>query len=147
MNRVQTKLLLAVAASLLFSNSLIAQTNPYTPKTVLPPATKASRVKITQGPEPELVRNNWAIITWQTNNPGGTDQHNGIVHFGTSPDNLTQTAKSPIHLNREHPDTTFRVRVLGLSPQTTYYYTVDSEESTGVGDRVKSSVRTFTTSK
>lgn len=148
MNRIHTKLvLLAVAASLLFSNSLIAQSNPYTPKTVLPPAPKAASVKIMQGPEPELVRNNWAIITWQTNNPGGTDQHNGIVHFGTSPNNLSQTAKSPIHLNREHPDTTFRVRVLGLSPQTTYYYTVGSEESTGVGDHVKSSVRSFTTSK
>lgn len=148
MNRVHAKLvLLAVAAILLFSNSLIAQSNPYSPKTILPPAPKAASVKITQGPEPELVRNNWAIIRWETNNPGGTDQHNGIVHFGTSPNNLSQTAKSPIHLNREHPDTTFRVRVLGLSPQTTYYYTVDSEESTGMGDRVKSSVKSFTTTR
>ena len=148
MSRVHAKLvLLAVVATLLFSNFMVAQSNPYTPKTVLPPAPKAASVKITQGPEPELIRNNWAIITWQTNNPGGTDQHNGIVHFGTSPNNLSQTAKSPIHLNREHADTTFRVRVLGLSPQTTYYYTVSSEESTGAGDRVKSSVRSFTTSK
>lgn len=140
--------LLAVAVSLFFPNSIIAQSNPYTPKTVLPPAPKAASVKITQGPELELIRNNWAIVTWQTNNPGGTDQHNGIVHFGTTPDNLSQTAKSPIHLNREHPDTTFRVRVLGLSPETTYYYTVESEESTGVGDRMKkSSVKSFTTSK
>lgn len=90
-----------------------------------------------------MVRTNWAIVRWGTNNPGGTNQHYGIVHYGTSANDLSQTAKSPIHLNRDHSDAIFRVRIIGLSPQTTYYYTVDSTESTGAGDSVK--VKSFTT--
>ena len=35
-------------------------------------------------------------------------------------------AKSHIRLNMPHPNTIFRVRVDGLKPGTTYYYTVDS---------------------
>ena len=146
MNRVHVKLLMmAAAGSLLFANSIIAQDNPYSPKAILPPAPKTASVKITQGPELELVRSNWAIIRWTTNNPGGTDQHDAIVHYGTSPNDLTQTAKSPIHLNREHSDALFRVRVLGLSPQTTYYYKVDSSESNGKNDGVESPVKQFST--
>jgi phosphodiesterase/alkaline phosphatase D-like protein len=146
MNGVHAKLqLIAVAGSLFFSNSMVAQGTPYSPKEILPPAPKAASVKITQGPELELVRSNWAIIRWSTNNPGGTDQHNAIVHFGTSPSDLSQTAKSPIHINREHSDALFRVRVLGLSPQTTYYYRVDSTESNGNSDGVESPVKQFST--
>ncbi|MGA9509179.1 MAG: fibronectin type III domain-containing protein [Candidatus Sulfotelmatobacter sp.] len=79
------------------------------------------------------------------NYQGGTDQHYGIVHFGTNPNELNQTAKYPIHLNREHSDTVFRVRVLGLAPQTTYYYTVESTEATGANDGEKSGVKQFST--
>ena len=38
-----------------------------------------------------------------------------------------------------------RVRVVGLKPQTTYYYRVTSTESTGKSDGVESTVHTFTT--
>lgn len=146
MNRVHVKLLLIAAASgLLFSNFIAAQANPYSPKPILPPAPKTASVKITQGPEVELVRTNWAIIRWTTNNPGGTDQHYAILHYGTSPNDLSQTAKSPIHVNRDHSDALFRVRVLGLSPQTTYYYKVDSSESNGKDDGVESPVNKFST--
>ena len=146
MNRAHLKLLLmAASGSLFFSNSMFAQGTPYSPKEILPPAPKAASVKITQGPEVELVRTNWAIIRWETNNPGGTDQHDAIVHYGTSPNDLSQTAKSPIHVNREHADALFRVRVLGLSPQTTYYYRVDSTGSTGQSDGVESPVKQFST--
>jgi hypothetical protein len=145
MNRVHVKLLMmAAAGSLLFSNSITAQNSAYTPE-ILPPAPKAASVKITEGPRLELARTNWAIIRWRTSNPGGTDQHFGIVHYGTNPNELSQTAKSPIRVNRYHSDTMFRVRVLDLSPQTTYYYTVDSVGSTGESDGVKSSVNKFST--
>ena len=145
MNRVHVKLLMiAAAGSLLFSNSIVAQNSAYTPE-ILPPAPKTASVKITEGPKLELARTNWAIIRWRTSNPGGTDQHFGIVHYGTSPNELSQTAKSPIRVNRYHSDTMFRVRVLDLSPQTTYYYTVDSMGSTGGSDGVKSSVNQFST--
>ena len=86
-----------------------------------------------------------AIIRWTTGNPGGEDQHFGIVHYGTDPRELSQTAKSPIRLNRGHPETIFRVRVEGLKPRTTYYYAVTSTASDGENDGVESSVYQFTT--
>lgn len=146
MNRVHVKLLMMVAAgSLLLPNPIAAQVNPYAPKPIAPPEPRAAHVEISQGPELEIARANLAIIRWTTNNPGGTDVHYGIVHYGTNPNDLKQTAKNPIHLNRNHPDTVFRVRIDGLSPQTTYYYTVASEEATGTNDGEKSSVKQFST--
>jgi len=146
MNRVHGKLfLIAAAGSLLFSNFIVAQDSPYAPKTIAPPAPKSAHVKISQGPELEIARTNLVIIRWTTNNPGGTDVHYGIVHYGTNPNDLSQTAKNPIHINHNHPDTTFRVRVMGLSPQTKYYYTVESAEATGTNDGVESSVKEFST--
>jgi len=124
-------------ASLLSSNPAAAQ--------VVPPAERADRVRITQGPELEMATDHLTIVRWTTNNPGGSDVHYGIVHYGTDPKDLSQTAKSPIRLNQSHPLTTFRVRVTGLEPQTTYYYSVGSEESSGKSDGVKSTVNKFTT--
>jgi phosphodiesterase/alkaline phosphatase D-like protein len=85
------------------------------------------------------------IIRWTTNNPGGSDVHYGIVHYGTDPQDLSQTAKNPIRLNQGHQYTTFRVRIEGLKPQTTYYYRVTSEESNGQSGAAKSAVNKFTT--
>ncbi len=137
-----TKLLLllattAAAGSLLFANGVTAQTTA--------PAMKVARVQITQGPELESTKDNWAIITWRSNNPGGSDEHYGVVHYGTSPTELSQTAKSHIRLNPNHSYTVFRVLVPGLTPQTTYYYTVDSMQANGSSDGVKSTVNHFTT--
>jgi phosphodiesterase/alkaline phosphatase D-like protein len=112
---------------------------------VLPPAKRAERVEITKGPELELATDRLTIIRWTTNNPGGSDVHYGIVHYGTDPKDLSQTAKSPIRLNQGHPYTRFRVRMEGLKPQTTYYYRISSEESNGKTDGVKSTVKKFTT--
>src|SRR5256886_3557183 len=112
---------------------------------LLPPAKKAERVEITRGPELESATNHLTIIRWTTNNPGGSDVHYGIVHYGTDPKDLSQTAKNPIRLNQGHRNTTFRVRIEGLKPRTTYYYTVTSEESNGTSDGVKSTVNKFTT--
>jgi hypothetical protein len=112
---------------------------------VLPPAKRAGHVKIKDGPGLELARSDWAIISWTSNNPGGSDEHWGVVHYGTDPKNLSQMAKSHIRLNQQHPDTIFRVRVPGLKPQTTYYYVVDSMQATGQSDGVKSPVKSFTT--
>ena len=109
-----------------------------------PTTKKAARVQITQGPEIE--RNDFVvIIRWTSNNPGGSPEHFGVVHYGTNPKELSQTAKSPIRLNSGHPDTVFRVRMEGLKPKTTYYYTVDSMQSNGQGDGVKAAVYHFAT--
>jgi hypothetical protein len=148
MNRLHVKLATTAAAvSLLFSNLIAAQVAAYSPKEVLPPLRPATHVEITHGPELELANANdkSAIIRWTSNNPRGTDEHFGVVHYGTNPKELSQTAKSPNRLNRNHPYTTFRVRVDGLQPKSTYYYTVDSMQATGKSDGVKSPVRHFST--
>jgi phosphodiesterase/alkaline phosphatase D-like protein len=138
MHRLLLKLALtATVGSLLFSTPTVAQ--------ILPPAKKAERVEITQGPALESARDGLTIIRWTTNNPGGTDVHFGVVYYGTDPTDLSQMAKSPITVNRGHAETTFRVRMPGLKPQTTYYYTVTSMESNGKSDGVESPVTQFTT--
>ena len=127
----------AAVGSLLSSNPMVAQVSPTT--------SKPERVRITQGPELELAKEHLTIIRWTTNNPGGSPEHYGIVHYGTNPKNLSQTAKSPIRLNPDHPSTVFRVRLDDLKPGTTYYYTVGSMESNGTDDGTKSDVKQFTT--
>jgi len=112
---------------------------------VSPTTKKAASVRITQGPEMERVDPDFAIIRWTSNNPGGSPEHYGVVHYGTNPKELSQTAKSPIRLNPGHSYTVFRVRMDGLKPRTTYYYTVDSMEANGKDDGVKSTVKRFTT--
>jgi hypothetical protein len=134
----------AAAVSVLFPSSIAAQSNPYAAKE-LPPAPKAARVRITQGPELESADDTSAIIRWKSDNPGGSDEHYGVVHYGTNPRELNQTAKSHIRLNQTHSYTDFRVRMDGLAPRTTYYYTVDSMEANGRSDGVKSAVRKFRT--
>jgi phosphodiesterase/alkaline phosphatase D-like protein len=137
-NRLLLTLAIATAVgSLLSAGPVAAQ--------VLPAAKKADRVQITKGPELELATNHLTIIRWTTNNPGGSDVHYGIVHYGTDPKELSQTAKNPIRLNQGHTHTIFRVRIDDLKPQTTYYYTVTSEESNGTSDGVKSTVNKFIT--
>ena len=65
--------------------------------------------------------------------------------MGMNPSDLSQTAKSHIRLNRTHPETISRVRIPGLKPQMTYYYTVTSMGADGRSDSVKSAVNKFTT--
>ncbi len=102
-------------------------------------------VQITAGPELETANDTLAIIRWTTTNPGGTDLHYGIVHYGTDAMSMSQVAKSPNRRNSSHPDMIFRVRVAGLKPKSTYYYSVESTSATGVTDAVSSAVRTFKT--
>jgi hypothetical protein len=129
------KVLLTLSIMVL-SGSLLAQESPTTPK--------AARVQIIQGPEIALA--SWfTVIRWTTNNPGGSPVHYGIVHYGTGPKDLSQTAKNPIRLNPSHSSTVFRVHLYNLKPRTTYYYRVDSMESNGKSDGVTSPVQNFTT--
>ena len=51
---------------------------------------------------------------------GGDDDHYSVIRYGTDPNDLSQTAKNHIRLNQSHPETIFRVRVMGLQPATTY---------------------------
>ena len=138
MNRLFLKLMMTIMVSnLVYSTPVATQVSPTTKK--------AAKVQITKGPEIERADPDFAIIRWTSNNPGGSPVHYGVVRYGTDRKNLSQTAKSPIRLNPGHPQTVFRVRVYDLKPRTTYYYTVESMEANGTSDRVKSTVKRFTT--
>src|ERR1700761_5764537 len=130
------KVLLALSFTIL-SGSLLAQESPITPR--------AARVKITEGPEVPLVGGYLTVIRWTVNNPGGLPVHTGVVHYGTDPKHLNQTARNPIRLNPYHSSTVFRVNLYNLPPKTTYYYSVESVDSSSKSDEVTSPIETFTT--
>ncbi len=127
----------AAAGGLLFCSPVVAQ-NP-------PPQPRAEHVEIIKGPALEISHDDLAIVRWTTTNPGGDDDHYSVIHYGIDPNDLNQTAKDHIRLNRSHPETVFRVRMDGLKPQTTYYYKVTSMGGDGQSDGVESSVNHFTT--
>ena len=129
--------LLALSIMILSGSSLLAQESPITPR--------AERVQISEGPEVPLVGGYLTVIRWAVNNPGGLPVHYGVVHYGRNPKNLSQTAKNPIRLNPNHSSSVFRVNLYELPPKTTYYYTVESIDSSGRSDGVTSPVETFTT--
>ena len=138
MNKLLVKLAITAAAgSLLCFNATVAQ--------ILPPQKKAEHVEITKSPELESAVSYMAIVRWTTTNPRGEDEHYGIVYYGTDPQDLSQTARGHIRVNRAHPETIFRVRLVDLKPQTTYYYKVTSVEASGASDGVESTVAQFTT--
>src|ERR1700737_21296 len=128
-----------------FSNSLLLS-NPISAQ-FIPSVKKAAHVRIVKGPELESSRENTTIITWTSNNPGGSPEHFAVVHYGTDPKNLRQTEKSHIPLNQDTKYTVFRVRIDDLPPKTTYYYKVDSMDakSNAKSDGVISPVKKFTT--
>jgi hypothetical protein len=134
---VPTLAITVLTSSLLLSNPTEAQ--------FVPSAKRAAHVRIIKGPELESAAQDLVIIRWESNNPGGSPEHYGVVHYGTDPKNLNQTATSHIRLNQQHSNTVFRVRVENLQPKTTYYYKVDSGDARHSSDGVTSPVKSFTT--
>ena len=127
-----------VVSSLIASRPTAAQHGP--------DSSGFERRQIVTGPALESATRNTAIITWTANTSGGTVTHYGIVRYGTDPRNLDHTARSPNRWSRSLPDVTCRVRIDGLTPRTTYYFTVDVALADGIGMGLKSSVNQFTTS-
>src|SRR5882724_3847962 len=107
MNRQLLTLAITVAvSSLLFATPTAAQPRPA--------EEKAEHAQILKEPALESATDHSAIISWTTNTGGGSVVHYGIVHYGTDPQNLSQTAKSPNRWNKNLPYMTYRVRVDGL---------------------------------
>jgi hypothetical protein len=71
---------LAILAISVLSSNLCAQVSPTTPE--------APRMRIIEGPKIELAKENLTIISWTTDNPGGSPVHYGVVHWyrSKSPD-------------------------------------------------------------
>src|SRR6266850_4123104 len=101
--------MIVMFGGLLYTTPVAAQVSPTTKR--------AAIVRITKGPEIERADSYLTIVRWESNNPGGSPVHYGIVRYGTDPRNLNQTAKSPIRLNPGHSQTIFRVRMDGLNPR------------------------------
>jgi len=137
MSRSFLTLIAAMAASLIGSTPTVAQQ--------ILDDERARSVQIIVGPALESATEKSAIIRWMSTTPAGPAEHFGVVHYGTDPKDLSEVAKSPIRLNMAHPNTIFRVRVDGLMPGTTYYYTVDSIGPDGNSEGLKGTVNQFTT--
>ena len=100
------KLIFLLVISVL-SGSLLAQESPRT--------NKAQHVRIIQGPEIELARQNLTIIRWTTNNPGGDPVHYGgvvrerlVLRFVLARETLKRAARAHVEegvTDRQEPAT------------------------------------------
>ena len=95
-----------------------------------PAGKKATRMRIIKGPALESATDNSAIIRWTTNTGSSLIEHS-VVHYGTDPKNLNRRAESTNRWNQSLPYMIHRVSVMDLTPQTTYYYAVESVRGDG----------------
>jgi phosphodiesterase/alkaline phosphatase D-like protein len=91
-------------------------------------------LQITDGPRVESVTGNSAILAWSTNIGSSA-----IVHYGTDPKNLSQMAEAP------WSNSTHRVTLSNLQPNTTYYFQVESSQGQGTGTGTMSAIEQFRT--
>ena len=111
----------------------------------LPAGKKAAPMRIIKGPGLESATDKSAIIRWTTNTGRSVIEHS-IVHYGTDPKDLSSKAESLNRWNRNLPYMIHRVQVLKLTPQTTYYFTVESVRGDGtLLGGTSSTVKHFTT--
>jgi hypothetical protein len=103
--------------------------------------TKAQKLSIINGPVVESAKADSAVIAWTTNTGGSS-----VIHYGTDPNNLSQTAQAPYADNENTSNQTHRVTLRNLKPGTKYYYVVDSGQGEGTGSEAKGAVASFTTS-
>ena len=128
------RLVLALILSLALGIFAVGQTpqNPAQPQ----------NLQIINGPVVERTGPHGAVIAWTTNVGGSS-----LVHYGTDPNNLNQTAQAPYKNATNQPNQTHRVRIRNLQPGTTYHFVVDSGEGAGTGTQAKSPVAQFTTAQ
>ncbi len=91
-------------------------------------------LQITHGPVVESVSDTTAIVAWSTNQPSSS-----TVQYGTSWLALNQTAQAP------WGQTTHRVTINNLKPNTKYYFRVQSAQAEGTGQQARSQFGTFQT--
>jgi phosphodiesterase/alkaline phosphatase D-like protein len=96
--------------------------------------------KITNGPVLEGTGDTWATVAWTTNTGGST-----VVHYGTDPNHLDQTAQAPYSDVESTQAQNHRVRLTNLQPGKTYYYRVTSAQGEGTGTAANAPVQQFTT--
>jgi hypothetical protein len=139
MRRLAVACLLATAAVLPVGSGPAAADDPS------PVNLRKDPVRITEGPEVERTTDTWAVIRWTATKVGGTSLRYGVVHYGSDPHALSQTAKSPSRWNPTLPSMIFRVQMNHLKPETTYYFRVESVDAFDVAEGSESPVNQFTT--
>lgn len=97
-------------------------------------ASSSQVARITHGPVVEQVSDNSAVIAWSTN-----VKSSSVVRYGESMLGLNRTAEAP------WGDTTHRVTISGLKPNTRYYFRVASAQAQGTGSQTLSRVSSFET--
>jgi len=108
-------------------------------------AQHAEPAQIIDGPTLESATDHSAILRWTTNTRGDPAVHYGAVQYGTDPQHLKQTAKSPNRWNTNLPYVRYRLRIDDLQPSTTYCYAVDIVRADGTSIGVQNPVKQFTT--
>ncbi len=98
------------------------------------PAVPSVAVEITQGPVVENVTDTTAVIAWSTNVNAGT-----VLHYGTDPTRLDQTAGMP------WGGLTHRVDLKDLKPDTKYYFRAESPKGQGTGTSATAPPSSFRT--
>jgi hypothetical protein len=136
---------LVVACVLATMASTSSGSNPAGADDLIPIDAGKEPVRIIDGPEVERTTDTWAIIRWIGTKVGGTSLRYGVVHYGTDPDALDHTAKSPNRRNPAQPSMIYRVQVNRLKPGTIYYYRVESVNAFDVAEGPESPVKQFTT--
>lgn len=91
-------------------------------------------IQITRPPMLQTLGDSIAVITWRTNAPASA-----VVHYGTDPNNLSQTAQAP------WGETLHTVTIQNLQPGTHYFFNVSSGQAQGTGTTTNSDTLSFTT--
>src|SRR5215470_9076556 len=98
------------------------------------------QLQITNGPVVEGVGDTWAVVAWTTN-----EGSSSVLHYGTDPNNMNQTAQQDYQKSQSSQGANHRVRMDNLQPGTTYYFKVDSGQGQQSGTKASSNVGQFTT--
>ena len=103
-------------------------------------AVAAQNLSLTHNANIEYVGDDSAEIAWTTNTGGSS-----VVHYGTDPNNLNQTAQESYQASQNGQHAGHRVLIKGLQPNTTYYFRVESAQGQGTGTGALSNVAQFQT--
>lgn len=97
--------------------------------------------RITNGPVVQDVKGATAEIAWSTDAEGSS-----IVKYGTSPNDLKQTAEAPWGGGKEpNGDYNHTVWLKNLKPNSNYYYRVETTQGAGTGTQSESQPKEFHT--
>jgi phosphodiesterase/alkaline phosphatase D-like protein len=106
----------------------------------VPLAIQAQQLSMTHNANVEYVGDDSAQVAWTTNTGGSS-----VVHYGTDPNNLSQTAEEAYQGGSGSQHVTHRVTIKGIQPNTTYYFRVESAQGQGTGTATQGNVGSFHT--